>query len=77
MIWFFVISSIVVALVGIVFLVAPEKMLFLVSDEEKQRLMDSSFYRVTARVGGVLLILVCAPLVVISGLMLVGLWTAF
>ena len=75
MIWFFVIASAVIALVGATFLVAPRKMLFLMSDAEKQRLMEGGSYRVTARVGGVLMVFICAPLNLVVGFLVIA-WLA-
>lgn len=75
MIWFFIITSALFVLVGVVFLVVPQQMLFRMSDAEKQRLMEGRFYRVIARVGGVLLIFLCAPLNLTFGLTFIGLLT--
>ena len=75
MIWLFIITSALFVLVGVVFLVAPQKILFLMSDAEKQCLMEGRFDRVIARVGGVLLIFLCAPLNLAFGLTFVGLLT--
>lgn len=58
---------------GIVFLVAPQKLLFLMPEVDQQRLMESGPYRMIARIGGILLIFVCAPLNLICGLLLFGL----
>ena len=49
MIWFFIISSVVFILMGIVFLVAPQKLLFLMPEVDQQRLMESGPYRMIAR----------------------------
>ena len=70
MIWFFIITSALFVLLGVMFLVAPQKMLFLMSDAEKQRLMEGRFYRVIARVGGVLMIFLCAPLNLVVGFLM-------
>lgn len=75
MIWFFVITSVLIALVGLVFLVAPQKMLFLMPEVAKRRLMEGRSYPVIARVGGVLMIFLCAPLNLIFGLLFAGLLT--
>ena len=75
MIWFFIITSAILGFVGVVFLVSPQKMLFLFSGAEQQRLMEGRFYRVIARVGGVLLIFLCAPLNLIFGVLFAGLLT--
>jgi hypothetical protein len=72
MIWFFIITSALLALIGVTFLVAPQKMLFLMPDAETQRLMGGRFYLAIARVGGILMLFVCAPLNLIVGLFLVG-----
>ena len=73
MLWFFIITSVLFAFVGIVFLVAPQHMLFLMPDAEKRRLMEGRLYPVTARVGGVLMIFLCVPLNLILGLLFAGL----
>ena len=70
MIWFFIITSALFVLLGVMFLVAPQKMLFLMSDAEQQRLMEGRFYRVVARVGGVLMIFLCAPLNLVVGFLM-------
>ena len=67
MIWFFVLTSVIIALVGVMLLARPEKMLFLMPEADKQRLMGGSYYRVVARVGGALMIFMCAPLNLIFG----------
>jgi hypothetical protein len=58
---------------GIVFLAAPQKLLFLMPEVDQQRLMESGPYRMIARIGGILLIFVCAPLNLIFGLLFFGL----
>ena len=73
MFWFFVITSLLIAVVGFVFLVAPQKMLFLMSREQQVRLMEGRFYPVTARIGGVLMVFLCAPLNFIVGSLIAGL----
>lgn len=73
MLWFFIITSVLFAFVGIVFLVAPQQMLFLMPDAEKRRLMEGRLYPVIARVGGVLMIFLCVPLNLILGLLFAGL----
>ena len=75
MIWFFLTTSFLFVALGVVFLAAPQKMLFLMSDADKHRLMDGRFYRVTAQVGGILLVFLCAPLNLIFGLLLLGILT--
>jgi len=67
MIWFFVLTSVSIALVGVMLLATPEKMLFLMPEADKHRLMGSGYYRVAARVGGALMIFMCAPLNLIFG----------
>ena len=49
MIWFFVITSVVFALVGAVFLVAPMQILFLMSDADKGCFMEGRSYPLIAR----------------------------
>ena len=73
MFWFFVITSLLIAVVGFVFLVAPQNMLFLMSREQQVRLMEGRFYPVTARIGGGLMIFLCAPLNLILGSLIAGL----
>ena len=73
MFWFFVITSLLIAVVGFVFLVAPQKMLFLMSREQQVRLMEGRAYPVTARIGGVLMVFLCAPLNLIVGSLIAGL----
>jgi quinol-cytochrome oxidoreductase complex cytochrome b subunit len=75
MIWFFLTTSILFVALGVVFLAAPQKMLFLMPDADKHRLMNGRFYRVIAQVGGILLIVLCAPLNLIFGLLLPGILT--
>jgi hypothetical protein len=62
MIWFFIISSTLIALIGLFLLLAPHKILFLMSNTEKNRLLDGNFFRLVSRVGGVLMLFVCLPL---------------
>jgi len=62
MIWFFIFSSILLALIGLILLFAPHKILFLMSNTEKKRLLDGNFFRLVSRVGGVLMLFVCLPL---------------
>ena len=76
MFWFFVITSFIIAVIGIVFLVAPQKMLFLMSREQQVRLMEGRSYPVTARIGGVLMVFLCAPLNLILGSLITGLLKA-
>ena len=73
MFWFFVITSLLIAVVGFVFLVAPQKMLFLMSREQQVRLMEGRLYPVTARIGGVLMVFLCAPLNLMLGALIAGL----
>ena len=73
MIWFFFITSAICALVGLLFVLSPQQMLFLMSDAEKRCLMECSYYPVIARVGSVLLLCLCTPLNLIVGLLLAGL----
>ena len=70
---FFVITSLLIAVVGFVFLVAPQKMLFLMSREQQVRLMEGRAYPVTARIGGVMMDFLCAPLNLIVGSLIAGL----
>jgi hypothetical protein len=62
MIWFFIFSSTLIALIGLFLLFAPHKILFLMSNTEKNRLLDGNFFRLVSRVGGVLMLFVCLPL---------------
>ena len=62
MIWFFIFSSTLIALIGLILLFAPHKILFLMSNTEKNRLLDGNFFRLVSRVGGVLMLFVCLPL---------------
>ena len=62
MIWFFIFSSTLIALIGLFLLLAPHKILFLMSNTEKNRLLDGNFFRLVSRVGGVLMLFVCLPL---------------
>jgi hypothetical protein len=62
MIWFFIFSSTLLALIGLILLFAPHKILFLMSNTEKNRLLDGNFFRLVSRVGGVLMLFVCLPL---------------
>lgn len=73
MFWFFVITSLLIAVVGFVFLVAPQNMLFLMSREQQVRLMEGRLYPVTARIGGVLMVFLCAPLNFVVGSLIAGL----
>ena len=75
MICFFLTTSILFVALGVVFLAAPQKMLFLMPDAEKHHLMDGRFYRVIAQVGGILLIFLCAPLNLMFGLLWLGILT--
>ena len=62
MIWFIIFSSTLIALIGLFLLLAPHKILFLMSNTEKNRLLDGNFFRLVSRVGGVLMLFVCLPL---------------
>ena len=62
MIWFFIFSSTLIALIGLILLFAPHKILFLMSNTEKNRLLDGNFFRLVSRVGGVRMLFVCLPL---------------
>ena len=62
MIWFFIFSSTLIALIGLILLFAPHKILFLMSNTEKNRLLDGNFFRLVSRVGGVLMLFLCLPL---------------
>ncbi len=75
MIWFFVITSVVFALVGILMLITPQQMLFLMSDAENQRLMEGRYHPLISRIGGVLIVFVCVPLNLIIGLLFAGFLT--
>ena len=72
MIWFFLVTSGIMVLLGMTFLIAPKKMLFLLKDTEKHRLMQGRFYPTAACLGGLLMIFVCAPINVAIGFLLVG-----
>ena len=72
MIWFFLVTSGIMVLLGMTFLIAPKKMLFLLEDTEKHRLMQGRFYPTVACLGGLLMIFVCAPINVAIGFILVG-----
>ncbi len=75
MIWFFVITSVVFALVGILMLITPQQMLFLMSDAKKRRLTERRYYPSISRIGGVLIVFVCVPLNLIIGLLFAGFLT--
>jgi hypothetical protein len=75
MIWFFIATSALIVIMGFMFLLTPEKMLFLMSDAEKQRLMEGRFYPLFARIGGLLMIFVCAPLNLVTGFLIAGYFT--
>jgi hypothetical protein len=62
MIWFFIFSSTLFALIGLVLLFAPHKILFLMPSSERNRIMDGSSFRLVSRVGGVLVLFICLPL---------------
>jgi hypothetical protein len=70
MIWFYLISSTLFALIGLILFFAPHKILFLMSSNERNRLMDGRTFRVVSRIGGVLILFVCLPLNLIIGFLL-------
>jgi hypothetical protein len=72
MIWYFVAASLLMVAIGAVMLLSPQKILFLMPDADKQRLLTGRVYRVVARLGGVLLIFVCAPLNLLVGFLFGG-----
>jgi hypothetical protein len=72
MIWFYIATSALIVIMGFIFLLTPEKMLFLMSDAEKQRLMQGRLYPLSARIGGLLMIFVCAPLNLVTGFLFAG-----
>lgn len=72
MIWFYIATSALLVIMGFIFLLTPEKMLFLMSDAEKQRLMQGRLYPLSARIGGLLMIFVCAPLNLVTGFLFAG-----
>lgn len=76
MIWFFLVTSGIMVLLGTTFLIAPRKMLFLLEDTEQHRLMQGRFYPTVACLGGLLMIFVCAPINVAIGFLLVGVLNA-
>ena len=76
MIWFFLVTSGIMVLLGTTFLIAPKKMLFLLEDTEQHRLMQGRFYPTVACLGGLLMIFVCAPINVAIGFLLVGVLNA-
>ena len=55
-------SSTLIALIGLILLFAPHKILFLMSNTEKNCLLDGNFFRLVSRVGGVLMLFLCLPL---------------
>ena len=62
MILFYFITSTLLALIGLILLFAPHKILFLMSSSDKNRLLAGSTFRVISRIGGVLILFVCLPL---------------
>lgn len=70
MIWFYLISSTLFALIGLILLFAPHKILFLMSSNERNRLMDGHIFRLVSRIGGLLMLFVCLPINLIIGILL-------
>ncbi len=69
MIWFFLTMSVLIAFAGTLFLAAPEHMLFLMPEADKQRLLSGNYYHAIARIGGALMIFLCAPMTIIFALL--------
>jgi len=72
MFWFFLIMSVVIAFVGLLFLAAPQRMLFLMPETDQQQILKGSYYSVTARIGGALMLFVCAPMTLIFGFLILA-----
>ena len=72
MFWFFLIMSVVIAFVGLLFLAAPQRMLFLMPETEKQHLLKGSYYFVIARIGGALMLFLCAPMTLLFGFLMLA-----
>ena len=76
MIWFFLVTSGIMVLLGMTFLIASKKMLFLLEDTEQHRLLQGWIYPTVSCLGGLLMIFVCAPINVAIGFLLVGVLNA-
>lgn len=64
--------SVMIAFVGLLFLAAPQRMLFLMPETDQQQILKGSYYSVTASIGGALMLFVCAPMTLIFGFLILA-----
>ena len=60
--WSFACLSMLICAIGILFVVVPEKALFLMPKDQRRHLLENCRYKLIARIGGLLMVFVCAPL---------------